>query len=104
MFSKPSRYVTRRVQDTVSPEIQSALWSIIDQNLNSGKDLDYLQVFSLSMIPAGDVMYQRVRHTQEQPNRQQTYDITGIREPVSGVTVWVIDSGVYCTMLLPDEY
>lgn len=96
--------MTRRIQETISPEIQLVLWSIIDQNLSDGKELDYLQVFSLSIVHAGDVMYQRVRHKQEQPDGQQIYDIAGIREPVSALTVWVIDSGDYCTMLLPEDY
>jgi Protein of unknown function (DUF3230). len=104
MFPKHSRYVTRGVIETIGPDIQSALWSIIDRDLNEGKEMDYLQVFSLSIVHAGGQVYQRIRHRQEKPERKRTYDLSGIREPVSGVTVWIIDSGTYCTMLLPEEY
>lgn len=104
MFPKNARYVTRRANDTLAPDIQAALWSIIDHDLAEGRNLDYLQVFSLSIVQSGGRVYQRIRQRQEKPERKRVHDISGIEEPISGVIVWVIDNGDYCTMLLPDDY
>lgn len=98
------RYVTRGVNETIGPDIQSVLWSIIDRDLGNGMEMDYLQVFTLSIVHEDGQVYQRIRHKQEKPERKRKYDVTGIAEPVTGVTVWVIDSGDYVTMLLPSEY
>jgi hypothetical protein len=96
--------MTRGVSETIGIDIQNALWAIIDRNLVEGKELDFLQVFSLTIIHTDDQIIQRIRQRQEEPERKQKYDLTGIAEPVSGVTVWIIDSGAHCTMLLPNEY
>ncbi|MCY9664913.1 DUF960 domain-containing protein [Paenibacillus alginolyticus] len=104
MFPKHARYMTRGVRETISLDIQDALWAIIDRNLGEGKAMDYLQVFSLTIVHTDNQIIQRIRQRQEEPERKQKYDLTGIAEPVSGVTVWIIDSGTYCTMLLPNEY
>jgi hypothetical protein len=104
MFSKHSRNVTIGVNETIGSDIQNALWSIIDQEQNDSNVMDYLQVFSLTIIHANGQVYQCIRQKQEQPVRKQKYNVSGIKEPLSGVTVWIIDSGNYCTMLLPDEY
>jgi hypothetical protein len=104
MFPKQSRYVTRSVNDSICPDIQSAIWSIIDRNVSEGKVMDYLQVFTLTIVHADGQVYQRIRQKQEQPERKRKYDLSGISEPVSGVTIWVIDSGDYCTMLFPGDY
>jgi len=104
MFSKHARYVTRGVNELVGTDIQSAIWSIVDITLNEGIEMDYLQIFSLTVTHVGDAAHQRIRHRQEQPGRKKVYDISGIQKPVSGETIWVIDSGQHCTMLLPSEY
>lgn len=88
----------------IGPDIQAVLWSIVDRDLIEGKEMDYLQVFSLSVVHAGDEIYQRIRQKQEQPKSKKIHDVSGIKETVSGITVWIIDSGTYCTMLLPEEY
>ncbi|MFC5703068.1 DUF960 family protein [Cohnella faecalis] len=104
MFPKHARYVTSRANDMIGPELQVILWSLIDRDLDEGQELDYLQVFTLSIVHDSDRIYQRIRQKQEQPKRKKLHEISGIIEPVSGVTVWIIDSGDYCTMLLPDDY
>lgn len=104
MFPKHARYITTRVNEIVGSDIQAALWAIIDRDLAELEDLDYLQVFSLSIIHAEGRMFQRIRQKQEQPERKKIHDISSIKEPISGVTIWVLDSGDYCTMLLPKDY
>jgi hypothetical protein len=104
MFPRHARYVTRRANEVLAPDIQAILWAIIDRDLAESKELDYLQVFSLTIVHSGGVMYQRIHQTQEHPKRKKMYDVSGIEEPVSGVTVWIIDNGDYCTMLLPEDY
>lgn len=71
MFPRHARYVTRRANEVLSPDIQAILWAIIDRDLAESKELDYLQVFSLTIVHSGDVMYQRIRQTQEHPKRKK---------------------------------
>ncbi|MGG2197553.1 DUF960 family protein [Paenibacillus validus] len=104
MFSRESRYKTRGVDEAISEQLQYKLWQILDNDLNEGKPLGYLQVFELITSHVDGMPVQQVRQRQEQPKRNRIHTLTGIVKPVSNVTVWVIDSGTYSTMLLPSEY
>jgi len=104
MFPKYARYKTRGIEEAISEHLQNALWAIVDHDLAEGKELDYLQVFELSVSRANGMPVQQVRQRQEKPKRSRLYIIPEIQRTVSGVTVWIIDSGTYCTMLLPEEY
>lgn len=48
MFDVP-RYTTRNVAEKVGLELQLALWAAIDLRVQQGQELDYLQVFELSV-------------------------------------------------------
>ena len=98
------RYVTRGVNDSISPEFQMVLWSLLDEQIRKGLEMDYLQIFELVSGNVQSRGIQRVIHPQEQPERETTNDFTGRTSPLHGVTVWIIDSGEYVTMLLPSEY
>ncbi|MEF3309589.1 DUF960 family protein [Paenibacillus sp. GYB004] len=104
MFPRHSRYVSHLANETLPPDIQSILWSIVDRDLAEGRELDYLQVFTLSIVRIESYTYQRIRQKQEKPERKRIHDISGVKVPLSGVTVWIIDSDTYCTMLLPEDY
>lgn len=104
MFPKQARYKTRGIEEAIPDRLQDALWAIIDRDLTEGKELDYLQVFELSVAPANGRPVQQVRQLQEQSKRSKLHLIPIIHSTVSGTTVWIIDSGTYCTMLLPEEY
>lgn len=104
MFPKHARYMTRGVSEKIGPDIQNALWAIIDRDLEEGWPMDYLQVFYLTIVHSNGQIIQRIRQRQEEPERKRKYDLSGIENPISGVTIWIIDSSEYCTMLLPEEY
>lgn len=103
-MSSSDRYVTRRVNEVVSFELQLHLWRILEQRQERGDQLDYLQVFELSAEWVDKEPVQKVLNRQEQPFYQEVFYVDKIENLAIGVTVWVIDSGEYTTMLLPEEY
>lgn len=102
MFSS-NRYVTKGVHDEVEQDIQQLLWSIIDVRKNRGDTMDYLQVFELFVEVQEGRAVQKVCNRQEQPYHQETITFKSVERPIQ-TTIWVIDSGDYCTMLYPHEY
>ncbi|MGG0937290.1 DUF960 family protein [Brevibacillus centrosporus] len=103
MFDVP-RYATRQVAEQVGLELQLALWAAIDLRAEKGQEMDYLQVFELSVEWVDDEPLQKVLNRQEQPQHEVSFYVDGVETPLDGVTLWVMDSGTYCTMLFPDEY
>ncbi|MBP1157686.1 hypothetical protein JOE45_003478 [Paenibacillus sp. PvR098] len=66
--------------------------------------MDYLQVFELSTQQFAGIKIQRIVHRQEQPPYKKSWQWDSGQLPVRDVTVWIVDSGPYCTMMLPSEY
>ncbi|TBL77416.1 DUF960 family protein [Paenibacillus thalictri] len=97
------RYVSRGVNKIVSPELQLTLRALVDEQVRNGLEMDYLQIFDLSIGEVHGRKVQKVMHRQEQPVRCKETILPSVRKPVN-MTVWVIDSGDYVTMLLPSEY
>jgi hypothetical protein len=97
------RYATRGIADDVGLDIQLMLWSMIDKRKENGIEVDYLQVFELSIDRKDNIFVQKVVHRQECPPVSDIYYLSIIENP-SRATIWVIDSEEYCMMLLPDEY
>ena len=96
MFNK-ERYLTRGVSNEITLEIQILLWSMID-GLNVKKD--YLQVFEIEPM---DVNLLKIEHRQEVPRYKK--EIVVINVGISSkVKIFVIDDGVYSTMMLSSEY
>lgn len=102
MFTS-QRYSTRGIANEVSLDIQIILWAMIDKRKAKGINVDYLQVFELSIVGEDGVDLQKVVHSQECPPVSETYYIPIIEMPIH-ITIWAIDSKEYCMMLLPDEY
>ena len=98
------RYATRGIADRIDPAIQKALWRAIEVRKERGDQLDYLQVFVLSVEVVDGEPLQKVLNRQEQPEHRETFYVDGVDKPIGGVTIWVIDSGTYATMLFPYEY
>lgn len=100
--NKSNRYITRGVNDEVDIRLQFLMWSIID-NLNEKGNVkvDYLQVFKLRKEGAFIV----IKHYQEVPKYKKAYtlELEDI-ELNNNLKIYVIDSGEYATMLLPEEY
>ena len=102
MFTS-KRYATRGVTMGVGLDMQLMLWSMIDKRKETGIGVDYLQVFELSINSKDGISVQKVIHKQECPPTSEIYFLPMIETPIK-MTIWAIDSGEYCTMLLPDEY
>ncbi|WP_379156137.1 DUF960 family protein [Paenibacillus sp. sgz5001063] len=98
------RYVTRGVNNELNPELQLLLWVLLDEQIQSNVQMDYLQVFDLTTENEGSHMVQKIFHSQEQPKRIKSNSYPGVNTPLHGIIVWIIDSGEYVTMLLPSEY
>ena len=89
------RYLTRGVGDTIPLQLQMFIWTCIDRLPNT---CDYLQVFRLK--PFGGM--QQIEHTAEEPAYRKIY-LFPIDNPITA-KIYVIDSEIYCTMLLAEEY
>lgn len=98
------RYVTRGINNKLTPELQMLLWVMLDENIRTGLNMDYLQVFNLNTETLGNRKIQVITQSQEQPTCSKSSRFPGIGEPLNDITVWIIDSGEYVTMLLPSEY
>ncbi|EME8134945.1 hypothetical protein MU945_002556, partial [Enterococcus faecium] len=76
-------------------------WNLIDQNSQKQLPLDYLQIFEFSTEKGN----QKLVHRQEEPEERKEYLISPkLRLKSVSQKIWVIDSGEYQTMLLPEEY
>lgn len=100
MFDK--KYTTRGVANDISLDIQLILWSMIDTWKAQRKELDYLQVFELSIATVNSKPVQKVIHRQEVPPlREET--MFKVNQPING-RIWVVDSSEEAVMMLPEEY
>ena len=43
------RYLTRGIANKIEPLIQLYLWELIDERKHKGKEVDYFQIFELSV-------------------------------------------------------
>ena len=96
MFNKET-YLTRGISNEIPLEIQILLWSMIDK-LNVKKD--YLQVFEIEPIDANLL---KIEHRQEVPKYKSDIVVKNVGIS-SKVKIFVIDDGVYSTMMLSSEY
>lgn len=104
MFPKHARYRTHGIEVALPERLQNALWAIVDMDLFDGKELDPMQIFELSVGRLARLPVQQVRQHQDPPRGSRLHIFPRIQETVSDLTVWIIDDGTYCTMLLPEEY
>ncbi len=100
MFTN-KRYITCGISRAIPDEIQLALWSMIDNlRTTTNIEVDYLQVFRLSN-QNGE---QKIIHRQEQPAHCNEILVAFIWNPVENAKIFVIDDGIYSTMMLAEEY
>lgn len=91
------RYMTKGISERLPLSLQIILWSMID-DLKKAKQLDYLQVFTLS---AKD-NEQCIVHSQEEPPYQNTVTLA-CQSPIN-CKIFCIDDETHSTMLFADEY
>ena len=95
------RYMTKGFENTIPYLIQLLLFQMID-SLKINSDVDYLQVFILSVEAREGRTFQKIIHSQEQPSRSKTYLIP-YPSPVTE-KVYAIDDKGHHTFLLAEEY
>lgn len=101
MFRNPNeRYMTSGIAEEVHPEIVLLLWNVIDRLKEKRVELDYLQVFELSVRNGEQIII----HRQEQPPfKEQLIVKWQETKPITN-TIWCIDNGEGQMMLFPVEY
>ena len=101
--NKSNRYMTKAIADGLHPEIALILWQLIDSKNKLKVELDYLQIFELTVSNGKQTIVQR----QEVPE-MKSYLIVPLTDaaPINS-KVWCIDSGVESEgqmMLFPNDY
>lgn len=103
MFDK--RYSTNTVATEVDLDIQMILWSMIDAWKSQGKELDYLQVFDLSLECTFGRMFLKIEHHQEVPELKEVAYFR-VYQPIN-TTIWIVNNGDdegNAVMMYPSEY
>ena len=102
MFNIENKFMTIGVKENISLDVQLFMWNEIEERINAGKQVDYLQVFNISVIDEVRGIV-KIEHTQEVPEYKKTLIIKskGIK---SNLKVFVIFESEYATMMLASEY
>ena len=102
MFDNGSRYVTRGVGNRIPLDIQIFMWQLIEDLKDTVGELDYLQVFDISIADEVEKIV-RIIHSQEVPEYKKIW-IVKSSEPCDSQKIFVIDDDTHSTMLLAEEY
>ena len=102
MFNISKKYMTIGIKEQIGIDIQLFMWNEIEKRINLKKELDYLQVFNISIIDK-DKGIVKIEHTQEIPEYKKTSIIKG-KEVKNNLKVFIILEAEYATMLLASEY
>ena len=102
MFNIDKKYMTIGIKEEIGIDIQLFMWNEIEKRINLKKELDYLQVFNISIIDK-DKGIVKIEHTQEIPEYKKT-SIIKSKEVRNNLKVFVILEAEYATMLLTSEY
>lgn len=102
MFNIDKKYITIGIKEQIGIDIQLFMWNEIEKRINLKKELEYLQVFNISIIDK-DKGIVKIEHTQEIPEYKKT-SIIKSKEVRNNLKVFVILEAEYATMLLTSEY
>lgn len=102
MFNIDKKYMTIGIKEQIGIDIQLFMWNEIEKRINLKKELDYLQVFNISIIDK-DKGIVKIEHTQEIPEYKNT-SIIKSKEVRNNLKVFVILESEFSTMLLTSEY
>ncbi|WP_339812762.1 DUF960 family protein [Paenibacillus sp. FSL R7-0189] len=97
------RGATKGIRDSLPLELPYLLFDFVDAQLEQGLEMDYLQIFELSVREANGQKLQYVVHRQEQPKRRTKYMLKYIPNPIN-LTVWIVDEATHAIIMLPEEY
>lgn len=102
MFNIENKFITIGAKENISLDIQLFMWNEIEKRINSKEQVDYLQIFNLTIIDEvlGIV---EIEHTQEIPEYRNISIIKskGVR---INLKIYVIIESEYATMMLASEY
>lgn len=103
MFDK-DKYITSHANEVLPVQLQLNMWQSIEQWRNEDIELDYLQIFNLSVKRECNKVIQVIQHLQEEPEKKETICIECIGfKPITD-KVYIIDDGPYSTMLMASDY
>ena len=102
MFNKENRYITNGVRRELPIEVILLIYNELDELISSKKELDYLQVFNISVIDRDSGLIE-IEHSQEVPLYKKTMFINN-KEVKEDTRIFVIDEEVHSVMLLSSEY
>ena len=102
MFNIDKKYITIGIKEQIGIDIQLFMWNEIEKRINLKKELDYLQVFNISIINE-DKRIVKIEHTQEVPEYKNT-SILKSKAIMTNLKVFVILESECSTMLLASEY
>lgn len=102
MFDRDKRYITKRVQEELPIEVILFLYNEIDELIDSNKEIDYLQVFNISVIDKNSGLLE-ITHSQEIPVYKKTIFINN-KEIKSDTKIFVIDEQLNSIMMIASEY
>ena len=102
MFNIDKKYITIGIKEQIGIYIQLFMWNEIEKRINLKKELDYLQVFNISIIDK-DKGIVKIEHNQEIPEYKKT-SIIKSKEIRNNLKVFVILESEFSTMLLASEY
>lgn len=99
MFSG-AKYVTQGVKVEIPQFLQNILWYMIETMEVTEKD--FFQIFKLSHLEVEGKSKQKIIHSQELNDYYKEY-VIDVQSPVNA-SLYVIDNGDHCTLLLAEEY
>lgn len=103
MFEQSNRYMTKNIADTLHDELKMLIWKIIDDELNSSDDTDYLQVFTFKKV--GESILAVTREQEQPPKTTVVYiEYKPEYQSILDRKIFVIDDTDHSTMLYAEEY
>lgn len=103
MFEQSNRYMTKNIADTLPDELKMLIWKIIDDELNSSDDTDYLQVFTFKKV--GESILAVTREQEQPPKTTVVYiEYKAEYQSILDRKIFVIDDTDHSTMLYAEEY
>lgn len=103
MFEQANRYMTKNIADTLPDELKMLIWKIIDDELNSSDDTDYLQVFTFKKV--GESILAVTRKQEQPPKTTVVYiEYKAEYQSILDRKIFVIDDTDHSTMLYAEEY
>lgn len=95
------KYISKGINEKLSADLIALLWLMIEE-ASTKKDLDYLQIFNLSIADENGVKVQKIVHEQEIPKYKNSICVL-CDKPIKA-KVYCIDDNTHSTMILAEEY